>query len=153
MSTIAHEPTDVILRDGSTLRLRAPLDSDADALLEFFEQLSDNSRYLRFHGFPHLGPDLVQPMLDPDWTERGALVGELGGRIVALASYVRLRDAATAEAAFAVDDELQGRGGNALRRVSDRRQAIAAQQDLSRVGARLAERVEARNDVVEELLA
>ena len=35
MTTISHEPTDVILRDGSTLRLRAPLASDADALLDF----------------------------------------------------------------------------------------------------------------------
>jgi acetate---CoA ligase (ADP-forming) len=101
---------DVILRDGTTLRLRPPVATDEEGVLAFLGQLSQHSRYLRFHGFPHLGPDLVRPMLDPDWSERGALVGELAGDIVALASYVRLRDAATAEAAFAVDDELQGRG-------------------------------------------
>ena len=37
-------------------------------------------------------------------------MGTLEGRIVALASYVRLRDPATAEIAFAVADEEQGRG-------------------------------------------
>jgi acetate---CoA ligase (ADP-forming) len=104
------EPTDVILRDGSTLRLRAPVAEDADALLEFFSGLSDRSRYLRFHGFPMLGPKLVEPLLDSDWQERCALLGSLDGRVVAVANWVRLRDPAAAEVAFAVGDEFQRRG-------------------------------------------
>ena len=40
----AAQATDVILRDGSTLRLRAPAAEDADALLEFFANLSEHSR-------------------------------------------------------------------------------------------------------------
>jgi acetyl coenzyme A synthetase (ADP forming)-like protein len=110
MTTVAHEPTDVILRDGSTLRLRAPLESDADELLGFFERLSDRSRYLRFHGFPALGPKLVEPFLEPDWEERGALIGFLENRVVALANWARLRDPRSAEVAFTVDDAFQGRG-------------------------------------------
>jgi len=106
----ATEATDVILRDGSTLRLRAPLAEDADALLRFFSGLSDHSRYLRFHGFPALGPKLVEPVLDPDWHERGALVGSLDGRIVALANWVRLRDPRAAEVSFTVGDDVQGQG-------------------------------------------
>ena len=106
----AVEPTDVILRDGSTLRLRAPVAEDADGLLEFFTGLSDHSRYLRFHGFPTLGPKLVEPLLEPDWQERGALLGSLDGRIVAVANWVRLRDPRAAEVAFAVGDEFQRRG-------------------------------------------
>ena len=106
----AVEAIDVILRDGSTLRLRAPVAEDADALLEFFSGLSEHSRYLRFHGFPALGPKLVEPLLAPDWQERGALLGSLDGRIVAVANWVRLRDPRAAEIAFAVDDEFQRRG-------------------------------------------
>jgi acetyl coenzyme A synthetase (ADP forming)-like protein len=106
----AVEATDVILRDGSTLRLRAPAANDADGLLEFFSGLSDNSRYLRFHGFPALGPKLVEPLLEPDWQERGALLGSLDGRIVAVANWVRLRDPRAAEVAFTVGDEFQRRG-------------------------------------------
>ena len=51
---------DVILRDGRTLRLRPPRREDADSLLQFFGSLSERSRYLRFHGFPLLGPRLVE---------------------------------------------------------------------------------------------
>ena len=54
------------------------------------------------------------PSLDPDWVERGALIGsavESGEeRVVALANYVRLRDPLTAEVAFAVADAYQARG-------------------------------------------
>jgi acetate---CoA ligase (ADP-forming) len=110
MAVTAPEATDVILRDGSTLRLRAPLVEDADALLEFFAGLSDQSRYRRFHGFAAVGPKLVQPVLEPDWEERGALLGALDGRVAALANWVRLRDPRAAEVAFTVADEYQRRG-------------------------------------------
>ena len=105
---------DVILRDGGTLRLRAPEGSDVEALVAFLSRLSERSFYLRFHGAPVVGPQLVEAFVDPDWIERGALVGTLAEhgheRIVALASYARLRDPDAAEAAFAVADEQQGRG-------------------------------------------
>ena len=103
--------SDVVLRDGSTMRFRPPRLEDAPALLDFFRGLSDRSLYLRFHGHPSVDERLVAPMLEPDWTERGALVGMEGERVAALATYVRLRNAGIAEvAAFAVADELQGRG-------------------------------------------
>jgi len=106
----APELADVVLRDGSTMRFRPPRAQDLPAILRFFRGLSDESLYRRFHGHPDVGPRMIEPMLDPDWHERGALVGSKGEQIVALASYVRLRDAGTAEVAFAVADELQGKG-------------------------------------------
>jgi acetate---CoA ligase (ADP-forming) len=110
----ADAVADVILRDGGTLRLRPPGNDDSEALLGFFDALSERSLYLRFHGAPTVKPSLVEPFLDPDWVERGALVGTLAGdggqQIVALASYARLRDHAAAEVAFTVADDQQGRG-------------------------------------------
>jgi acetyl coenzyme A synthetase (ADP forming)-like protein len=105
----------VILRDGSTLRLRAPGRGDADALVAFFERLSEHSRYLRFHGVRRIDATLVEYFLDPTWADRGALIGALtdaegNERVVALAEYARLRDPMTAEVAFTVAEELQGRG-------------------------------------------
>ena len=114
-NTAAAVPVDVILRDGSTLRLRAPGRDDAGALIAFFERLSERSRYLRFHGIRHVDAALVEHFLDPDWVDRGALIGLLADatgeeRVVAVGEYARLRDPMTAEVAFTVADELQGRG-------------------------------------------
>ena len=92
------------------MRLRPPGSKTRLRLLDFFRSLSDRSLYLRFHGHPAVDERLVAPMLEPDWTERGALVGLEGERVAALATYVRLRNAGIAEVAFAVADELQGRG-------------------------------------------
>jgi acetate---CoA ligase (ADP-forming) len=101
---------DVILKDGGTLRLRPPASSDADAVLDFLQRLSERSLYLRFHGIRQVDRAFVDSVLDPDWLEAGALAGWLGDRVVGLANYVRLRDASVAEVAFVVADEEQGRG-------------------------------------------
>ena len=138
---VAADHVDVILRDGRTLRLRPPGREDADALLEFFGSLSERSRYLRFHGFPSLGARLVEPLLQPDWSERGALLGALstdtGEEIVAVASYVRLRDPALAEAAFAVADAHQRRGigTRLLERLAERASEVGIERFVAEVMA------------------
>jgi len=110
MTSLGTSPADVVLRDGATMRLRAPLHSDSDALVAFFHALSDQSLYLRFHGHPSVDAHLAGPMLAPDWDERGAFVGLHENDVVAAAQYVRLRDRRTAEVALAVADAYQGRG-------------------------------------------
>jgi acetate---CoA ligase (ADP-forming) len=110
------EAVDVILRDGGTLRLRPPSEADAGALVAFFEGLSERSLFLRFHGYRRVDGSLVEPLLEPDWAMRGALVGCLDGggeeRIVGVASYAKLpaEGGEAAEMAFAVADSEQGRG-------------------------------------------
>jgi acetyl coenzyme A synthetase (ADP forming)-like protein len=111
----APDIRDVILRDGSTLRLRPPRSVDVDLLVDFFAGLSQRSLYQRFHGFPAVSRATVEPYVEPDWEDRGALMGTLSDgahaeRVVALANYVRLRDPACAEVAFAVADDMQGYG-------------------------------------------
>jgi acetate---CoA ligase (ADP-forming) len=114
MALATPDSVDVILRDGGTLRLRPPRGEDAGPLLEFHQGLSTDSLRSRFHGLPNVRSQLVEPLLEPNWTERGALIGTLadgaGERVVAVGNYVRLRDPALAESAFTVADDQQGRG-------------------------------------------
>jgi acetyl coenzyme A synthetase (ADP forming)-like protein len=137
--TAPSEPStpavDVILRNGSTLRLRAPTRHDAGAVAAFFRGLSEHSSYLRFHGLRAVDDELVAHFLEPDWGNRGVLVGTLAAfdgdeRIVAVGEYDRLRDPAAAEAAFAVADELQGHGIGT--RLLERLAALASEQGIKR---------------------
>lgn len=73
MTAVTTTVVDVILRDGTTLRLRPPRREDTGELLDFFGTLSQRSLYLRFHGFARLGPELVEQLLDPNWIDRGVL--------------------------------------------------------------------------------
>ena len=100
MAEVSAEVRDVILRDGSTLRLHRPSAGDETALLGFLSRLSDQSLYLRFHGLPSVGPRLVAPFLEPDGIDQDALLARLveerEERVVALASWARLRDPSVA---------------------------------------------------------
>jgi acetyl coenzyme A synthetase (ADP forming)-like protein len=133
------DAVDVILRDGLTLRLRSPGPDDAEELLEFFRALSPRSLYQRFHGIPSIRPELVERLLDPDWIERGALLGTFADgdreQVVAVASYERLRDPSVAEAAFSVADEFQRRGigTRLLEQLARRAAAVGIESFLAEV--------------------
>jgi acetate---CoA ligase (ADP-forming) len=104
-------------------------------LVEFLNGLSEQSLYYRFHGFPTVNEKLVAPFLDPDWHERGHLIGEMGGRVIALASYVRLRDPTAAEVAFLVADEFQQRGigTRLLEQLAERAGAVGIERFVAEV--------------------
>jgi RimJ/RimL family protein N-acetyltransferase len=135
MDLPAAAPVDVILRDGTTLRLHPPSAADAQAVVAFFGELSERSRYLRFHGAGSVDEKLVGTFLEPDWKTRGALAATQDGRIVALASYARLRDPHAAEVAFAVADELQRRGVGTrlLERLAERAAAAGIERFVAEV--------------------
>ena len=121
---------DVILRDGRTLRLRPPVRADVPALTDFFRALSRQSLYNRFHGTLSVDERLAERVVDPDFVERGALIGVADGRIVALGNWVRLRDPRSAEAAFAVADDVHGLGIGT--RLLERLSALAGEAGIER---------------------
>jgi acetyl coenzyme A synthetase (ADP forming)-like protein len=104
-------------------------------LIEFLNCLSEQSLYYRFHGFPTVNKKLVAPFVDPDWHERGHLVGELDGRVVALASYIRLRDPGAAEVAFVIADDYQRRGigTRLLEQLAERAAAVGIERFVAEV--------------------
>ncbi len=100
---------DVLLLDGSALRLRAPTADDLDDLTVFYDGLSLESRYMRFHGFGRT--DLaVKSLVEATGRDRVGLIGRQGGRIVAVAQYDALREPGVAEVAFAVAEDFRRRG-------------------------------------------
>ena len=107
----AEEESDVVLRSGSTLRLRPIRPEDAPALLTFYRKLSPDSLYFRFFSLPNLDEAKAGSFCRVDYENLFALVGEAAGRIVAVAHYFRdPRNVERAEVAFTVEDALQGQG-------------------------------------------
>ena len=100
---------DLVLRDGSTLRLHTPTPDDYEDLKSFYDELSRESLYNRFHGFVRTDfPAGLDAQADGE--ERFALAAWQADRVVACGSYDRLPEPGVAEIAFTVADELQGRG-------------------------------------------
>ncbi len=106
-----HWAWDVVLRTGSTLHIRAIRPDDAPGLLDLFRGLSPEAMRSRF--FDSRTPEdavLASPAII-DYDDIFGLVGEIGGRIVAVAHYYRGRKHRDhAEAAFAVAHEMRGCG-------------------------------------------
>src|SRR5947209_1325669 len=77
-----------LLRDGGGVLIRPYMPADRTAVAALFAGLSPESRLLRFHS---AGAALDERTLDLVTTGH-VLVAALEGQIVALASYVQLRD-------------------------------------------------------------
>jgi acetyl coenzyme A synthetase (ADP forming)-like protein len=103
--------SDVVLRDGSTLRLRPVRPEDEPQLLHFFQALSPESLYFRFMAVPRIDVHRVKALATVDYENEFALVGESQRGIVALAGFYRSGTSPDrAEVAFAIADHFQGRG-------------------------------------------
>lgn len=105
--------TDVVLRDGSSVRIRPARETDEASLRDFLEGLSPESRWLRFQA---VGVDLestARRWAGSDGCSDCSIVALAGGRVVGQASYDRTGPD-RAEVGFAVTDAFQGRGVGTL---------------------------------------
>ncbi|WP_175400048.1 bifunctional GNAT family N-acetyltransferase/acetate--CoA ligase family protein [Tsukamurella pseudospumae] len=109
-----HWVADVLASDGGVVHLRPVVPDDADAMVEFHAGLSERTRYLRYFGpYPVMPPRDVARMTTVDHEQRVCLLAILGGKVIAVGLYEGLADAGkptSAEVAFVVADEHQGRG-------------------------------------------
>jgi acyl-CoA synthetase (NDP forming)/ribosomal protein S18 acetylase RimI-like enzyme len=123
---------DVLLRDGSTLRLQSPTPADFDDIKAFYDGLSPESRYLRFHGFGRTDT-VARADAEARGVDRLTLISRYDGRVVAVASYDGLREPGVAEVSFAVADDDQRRGIGM--RMLEQLAAIAADRGIHRFDA------------------
>ncbi|MGI5378771.1 GNAT family N-acetyltransferase [Streptomyces sp. CA-251387] len=138
----AHWEADVVLRDGGTARIRPITVDDADRLVSFYEQVSDESKYYRFFApYPRLSAKDVHRFTHHDFVDRVGLAATVGGEFIATVRYDRIGPDGTpasapadeAEVAFLVQDAHQGRGvASAL---LEHIAAVARERDIRRFAA------------------
>jgi acyl-CoA synthetase (NDP forming)/GNAT superfamily N-acetyltransferase len=117
-----HWEADVLLRDGQVAHLRPIHADDGELLVEFYDQVSAESKYLRFFApMPELSERDVLRFTNVDHHDRVAFVLTVANKMIAVGRFdripaeesspdVRGRGVVEAEVAFLVQDAHQGRG-------------------------------------------
>jgi acyl-CoA synthetase (NDP forming)/RimJ/RimL family protein N-acetyltransferase len=111
MTDSAVPGTFALLADGSTVQIRHARPDDADAVRDMHANLSPANAYFRFFNLSPRAPDReAQRVCRPEDDDHVALLALLGGQLVGVATYEPTGHPGRAEIAFAVSDEMHGRG-------------------------------------------
>lgn len=101
---------DVVLRDGSTVRIRRMQPSDESGLLKLLASLSEESRWLRFYCQQNSASLAAEAHREAHLDQAFGLIAcSADGAVVGHAFYAVI-DAQRAEVAFTIANEFQGRG-------------------------------------------
>jgi acetate---CoA ligase (ADP-forming) len=105
-----HRDGDVVLRDGSTVRIRVMRPSDEAGLGELLSSLSEESRWLRFYCNQNRTAIAAEAHREANLDQAFGLIAVSGEeRVVGHAFYAAVSDH-RAEVAFTIANEFQGRG-------------------------------------------
>jgi GNAT superfamily N-acetyltransferase len=109
---IAEGRWEVLVDGGRRIEIRAAEPADADAVRGFFEGLSEDARWLRFHSpTPIIRPWMVDAVVQTDHVHREALLALYEGRVIGVAEWGRtIPESADAHVAIVVDDGFRRRG-------------------------------------------
>ena len=87
-----HWEADVLLRDGHTAHLRPIRPDDRDRLIEFYDLVSDQSKYYRFFApMPKLSDRDLNRFTHVDHVNRVAFVVTVADKILGVGRYYRRR--------------------------------------------------------------
>jgi acetyl coenzyme A synthetase (ADP forming)-like protein len=112
MPNLSRYHREELLREGHKVLLRAIDKTDVSMWLSFISRLSEQTKYLRFHGIPkQMTEEDAIRYCTVDYNNTFAYVAELGTKqdrkIIAVARYYRLPNKRSAEVAFAIEDPYQ----------------------------------------------
>ena len=100
-----------LLTDGTTVEIRQASPADTDAVRDMHAAMSPDSIYLRFFNLSLSAADQeAKRVCREPGPDHAALLAWHEGRLVGVASYEPSGKPATADIAFAVSDEMHGRG-------------------------------------------
>lgn len=109
--TLPVSRTYALLAEGSTVEIRPAMGADAEAVREMHAQLSPDNAYFRFFSFSPVAPEReAQRVCRPEDDTHVALLALLGGKLVGVATYEATTHPGRGEIAFAVCDDMHGRG-------------------------------------------
>src|SRR6266542_1532122 len=108
---VAHRDGDVVLRDGSTVRIRVMRPMDEPSLLALLQSLSEESRWLRFYSSASGSALATEAHREANLDHTFGLLAFSGAeeRVVGHAFYAVV-DEHRAEVAFTIANDFQGRG-------------------------------------------
>jgi acetyl coenzyme A synthetase (ADP forming)-like protein len=109
--TTMHRDGDVVLRDGSTVRIRVMRPSDEAGLRDLLTSLSDDSRWLRFYSRQNSSALAAEAHREANLEQAFGLIACSGDeeRVVGHAFYAAV-DEHRAEVAFTIANDFQSRG-------------------------------------------
>lgn len=105
-----YRVADVVLRDGSTVRIRPARPEDEGLVEDFLIDLSPESRQLRFWTSSIDVKEIATKTVDVDYSDHLTLIAVAGpDKMIGGAQYQRL-DGGRAEVSISIADEMQGKG-------------------------------------------
>ena len=111
---LAPAPADgvyALLTDGTTVLIRPASEDDSDAVRQMHAEMSPGNVYLRFFSIsPSSAAREARRVCRPPDLQHAALLAWLGSQLVGVASYEPTSKPGVAEIAFAVSDQMHGRG-------------------------------------------
>jgi acyl-CoA synthetase (NDP forming)/GNAT superfamily N-acetyltransferase len=100
-----------LLADGATVEIRSAGPGDIGAVTRFHQDMSPDNLYLRFFSMSRqAGAQEARRVCRPPDAGHAALLALLGAQLVGVASYELTGTPSVAEIAFAVADDMHGRG-------------------------------------------
>ena len=100
-----------LLADGATVEIRPAAPGDVGAVTRFHQDMSPDNLYLRFFSISRrAGEQEARRVCRPPDADHAALLALLGPQLVGVASYELTGAPGLAEIAFAVADDMHGRG-------------------------------------------
>ncbi|MCX6003294.1 MAG: GNAT family N-acetyltransferase, partial [Chloroflexi bacterium] len=132
-SNLKNYKTVVILKDGTTLTLRAIQTEDLDKLISLFKRLGPRTVYLRFRqNMTQISREEARQPCTIDYDNTFALIATTGEgdneKFIAVGRYARLPKADRATAALVVEDAYQRRGVGTS--IIEKITAIAREKDI-----------------------